>query len=184
MKNKVRSAIAILNQGGIIAYPTEAVYGLGCDPFNQQAVMQLATIKRRPIAKGFILIAANWQQVEDLVQPLSKEVVDRVFSTWPGPVTWVFPASARSPIWVRGDHPGIAIRLTAHPIARELCLEFGKPIISTSANREGAAPAGNDIQVKKYFSQELDFIVTGETGGLLKPTEIRDALTGNIIRKA
>ncbi|MGB6976698.1 MAG: L-threonylcarbamoyladenylate synthase [Gammaproteobacteria bacterium] len=175
-------AIAALQQGGVIAYPTEAVYGLGCDPFNETAVMQLLQIKRRAVTKGLILIAANWDQVAFLTQPLPAAVMVRIRATWPGPVTWVFPASTQVPPWIRGQHATIALRITAHPIASQLCRHYGKTIVSTSANREGETPASDAETVKQLFGTELDFIVPGEVGGLVNPTEIRDVLSGKILR--
>jgi L-threonylcarbamoyladenylate synthase len=175
-------AITALQQGGVIVYPTEAVYGLGCDPFNETAVLQLLQIKRRAVSKGLILIAAHWEQVAFLIQPLPDEVFSRIQATWPGPITWAFPASSQVPPWIRGQHATIALRITAHPIASQLCHHYGKPIVSTSANREGETPARDAETIKQLFGAELDFIVPGEVGGLAKPTEIREALSGKILR--
>jgi len=175
-------AIKVITDGGIIAYPTEAVYGLGCDPFNETAVKRLLAIKQRPIEQGLILIAAEWQQVANLVQPISDEKMAEINATWPGPVTWVFPASPLVPPWIRGQHPSIAIRITGHSIAKQLCQRFNKPLVSTSANLSGQVALHDTVGVKLAFSNKIDYILPGRVGGNPKPSEIRDVLTGNIIR--
>jgi L-threonylcarbamoyladenylate synthase len=175
-------AVATLKQGGIIAYPTEAVYGLGCDPFNEVAVMNLLQIKHRGISKGLVLIAADWEQIAFLTHPLPDKLMMRVHATWPGPITWVFPASEAAPAWICGQHTSIALRVTAHPIVNQLCRNYGKAIVSTSANREGESPARDAGTVQQIFGAELDFIMPGKVSGLISPTEIRDALSGKIVR--
>lgn len=187
MKNlnstQITQAASILKNGGIIAYPTEAVYGLGCDPFNQTAVERLLNIKQREISKGLILIAASWEQVADLVKPIPDVRLAMVQATWPGPMTWLFPKSHLAPAWITGDHDTIAIRITAHLIAKNLCASFGSPIVSTSANI-AQQPAARDAEaVEKIFGQKIDMILSGEIGRLKNPTEIRDVFTNNIIRR-
>lgn len=182
MIDGITKALTIIKNGGIIAYPTEAVYGLGCDPFNEQAVKRLLAIKQRPIDKGLILIASSWEQLKDLVQPLSPEILQKVFTTWPGPVTWVFPASSKVPKWISGDHASVALRVTAHPLAKQICEKWGNALVSTSANIAGQPPAYNAQTVKQYFASQIDYILEGELGGLNKPTEIRDVLSGKFLR--
>jgi L-threonylcarbamoyladenylate synthase len=178
MKDDLDNSIEILNQGGIIAYPTEAVYGFGCDPLHEISVMKLLALKKRSVAKGLILIAANWEQLSPYLQPIALNRMKPVLATWPGPVTWVFPAAEKVPHWIRGSHSTIAVRITAHPLARSLCEAFGRPLVSTSANVEGEPPA----KEAKEIVLPVDFIIEGQTGGLSKPTEIRDALNGKVIR--
>lgn len=175
-------AVDFIQQGGVIAYPTEAVYGLGCDPFDEQAVKRLLQFKQRSIEKGLIVIAAKWEHVQDWVQPLSEDLLARAKMTWPGPFTWTFPASSLVPVWIRGDHTTVAIRLTAHPIARALCQQFNKPIVSTSANIANNPPARSAEEVLQIFNDKLDYVLAGALGGAARPTEIRDILTGNILR--
>ncbi|HVV67589.1 MAG TPA: L-threonylcarbamoyladenylate synthase [Gammaproteobacteria bacterium] len=175
-------AVEALQNGGIIAYPTEAVYGLGCDPLNQEAVLRLLVLKKRPVAKGLILIAATWEQLVPYVEPVSTEVMAKVLSTWPGPFTWLFPVSPKTPDWIRGEHRTVAVRVTAHPIACALCSHFARPMVSTSANITGQAPARDADSVNKMFAMGVEVIVQGEVGGLLQPTEIRDVVTGKILR--
>lgn len=172
----------IITQGGIIAYPTEAVYGLGCDPFNEKAVAQLLKIKQRSSAKGFIVIVSCWEQMKPLVQPLDQALLKKVCSTWPGPVTWLFPVQPAVPKWLCGKHERIAIRMTAHPIAKEICQFLDMPIISTSANLAKQPPMTTAKQIKQCFADQIDHIVVGKLGHLTKPTIIRDVISGKTIR--
>jgi L-threonylcarbamoyladenylate synthase len=178
------AAINCLHAGGVIAYPTEAVYGLGCDPFNADAVTRLLQIKHRSIKKGFILIASDWKQIQFLVEPIDPQKLVRVFASWPGPITWVFPATTEVPYWVRGEHTSIAVRVTAHPLAKALCEQYGKPLISTSANLDGYPPVRDARTLQMTFGDKLDLILPGQLGNSRRPTEIRDAITGEIIRPA
>lgn len=175
-------AVAILKQGGVIAYPTEAVFGLGCDPFNPDAVERLLAIKQRPVEKGLILIAANWQQVAALTAPLTAAQLQPVFATWPGPITWVFPAAAKVPAWLRGEHTSIALRVTAHPLAHALCEAFDGPLVSTSANLSGQSPARTSDEARAQLDHSIDLILEGAVGQRANPTQIRDVLTGQILR--
>lgn len=175
-------AIKVLTDGGIIAYPTEAVYGLGCDPFNETAVRRLLAIKQRSVEQGLILIAADWQQVAHLVKAVPSGKMAEIEATWPGPVTWLFPASSLVPTWIRGQHTSIAIRIIGHSIAKQLCQRFNKPIVSTSANLSGQTALRDTINVKLVFNNKIDYILPGRVSGSNKPSEIRDAITGKIIR--
>lgn len=183
LNSQIKPAVAVLERGGIIAYPTEAVYGLGCDPFNEKSVLKILSLKRRSAAKGLILISHSWETVADLIMPLEEKILDEIFKSWPGPTTWIFPAKLdRVPYWLRGDHESLAIRIIAHPVARALCQEFNTPIVSTSANIEGKPPARSSAEVLAMFPTEIDYIVKGATGALEKPTPIYDALTKKALR--
>jgi len=178
------SAIPILHSGGIIAYPTEAVWGLGCDPANQQAVLKLLALKQRPIEKGLILVAAyvtqltGWAELDAL--PDSRR--QAVLATWPGPQTWVLPAGERAPRWITGAHSGIAVRVSAHPPVQELCRAFAAPLVSTSANYAGEPPVRCREQLDQRLISQLDGILDGETGGLEHATAIYDARSGQRLR--
>ena len=167
--------------GDLIAYPTEAVYGLGCDPFDAAAVWRLLALKRRPAAKGLIVIAARLDQLQGLVCLDDPALRERVLSTWPGPVTWILPARPEVPEWLRGAHSGLAVRVTAHPVARALCARTGA-LVSTSANPAGRPPARTGLKVRAYFHGEIDYIVPGAVGPQAQPTEIRDARSGRMLR--
>lgn len=174
--------VEILHQGGVIAYPTEAVYGLGCDPFNHAAVQKLLRLKQREESKGVILVASSWDQVSPLVRDVPKALLNKALATWPGPVTWVFPASEKVPRWICKGRDSVAIRLSAHPIVQSICQAFASPIVSTSANLAGHAPAKTATSVRAQFPSGIDLIVEGEVGALDKPTPIYDVMTGREIR--
>ena len=179
---QLRRAAQFLRDGAVIAYPTEAVYGLGCDPLNAQAVMRLLALKQRPVEAGLILIAADFAQVEAFLEPVSAALKRRLFATWPGPVTWLLPARPEVPAWLRGRHSTLAVRVTAHAGSAALCREFGGAIVSTSANPRGREPARTPLQVRRYFGDSLDYLLPGPLGGRQRPSEIRDARTGRILR--
>jgi len=178
----IKQTVNHIKKGSIVAYPTEAVYGLGCDPFNAEAVARLRDIKKRTMNKGFILIAADWMQIKKLVKTIAPEKLNVALDSWPGPITWIFPASNQVPIWIRGEKNDIAVRVTSHPIAKQLCQTLGSPIISTSANISGQPPLRNHDAVRKQFKNDVDYILEGDVGDLPNPTEIRDVETGKIIR--
>lgn len=173
-----------LQQAAVIAYPTEAVFGLGCDPDNEIAVTTLLALKRRPVEKGLILIAADYKQLVPYVdsQRLSTEQKDRMFSSWPGPVTWVLPAHTDTPRWLTGRFSSLAVRVSNHPDVATLCQRFGKPLVSTSANLSGCPPCRNVAEVQEQFGHDFP-VLRGETGGRLNPSEIRDVITGELIRQ-
>jgi len=179
----IAATIAALRAGGVVAYPTEAVWGLGCDPFNEAAVLRLLGIKHRPVDKGLILVAATPMQLERLADwdALPPGRRDAVLATWPGPNTWIVPATARVPHWITGGHEGVAVRVSAHPVVVALCSAFG-PITSTSANLAGEPPARSRDALDPRLSGMLDAICDGETGGLASPTQIRDARDGKTVR--
>ena len=178
----LRRAARLLHNGAVIAYPTEAVYGLGCDPLNAQAVMRLLELKHRPIEAGLILIAADFAQVEPFLEPLSAALRRKIFATWPGPVTWLLPARRDVPVWLRGRHDSLAVRVTAHAGCAALCRAYGGALVSTSANPHGRAPARTPLQVRRYFNDSIDYRLPGPLGNATRPSEIRDARTGNILR--
>lgn len=179
---KLREAARCFRQGGIIAYPTEAIYGLGCDPLNWRAIEALLRIKQRSIDKGLILIAAGFEQLLPFIKPLPERQMKPILDSWPGPNTWLFPAAEGLPFWLRGRHDTIAVRVTDHPIAAALSRACVSPLVSTSANISSHKPAHNATQVRARLGDSADFILTGRTGGQTKPSIIRHAVTGRIIR--
>lgn len=180
----IADAAAALARGGVVVYPTEAVWGIGCDADNRAAVMRLLAIKQRPMDKGVILIAASVEQFDGLIDwpALADERAEAVRASWPGPNTWAVPATAAVPDWIRGDHDSVAVRVTAHPQARALCLAHGRPIVSTSANLAGHPPAFQRDQLDRAVLALSDGVCAGETGGLAAPTPIRLAATGEVLR--
>lgn len=178
---RLRLSAIHLRQGGILAYPTEAVFGLGCDPFNATAVEEVLSLKGRSAAKGFILIAADFTQIEPFLD-IPQDMLEKLLATWPGPVTWIVPARQNIPKWLRGKHDTLAVRVTAHPVASALCKAFGGAIVSTSANPSGMAPARTRMKARKYFKGAGLHFMPGQVGGQDKPTAIFDAKTGARLR--
>lgn len=177
-------ATAAVLRGGVIAYPTEAVWGLGCDPRNEASVMRLLALKQREVDKGLILIAADETQLAPFIDMTALDDAQRgaVRASWPGPNTWIVPASADAPAWITGTHDGIAVRVSAHPTVIALCNAFGGALVSTSANRAGQPAPSTRETLDEIVVAGVDAVTVGETGGLLRPTAIRDARSGDVLR--
>jgi len=180
----LHDAAAALRRGGVVAYPTESVYGLGCDPHDEAALRRLFAHKRRPPQQGVLLIAADFAQIERYIafDAVPAEALERVRASWPGPHTWILPRSPQVPAWIAGSHAGIALRVTAHAPAAALCVAFGGALVSTSANRHGEPPARSAVQVRTTFGGEVAYILDGDLGGLERPTPIRDVISGELLR--
>jgi L-threonylcarbamoyladenylate synthase len=177
----LKRAIQTCEAGGIIAYPTEAVFGLGCLPLDELAVTRVLKLKQRSVSKGLILVAANIDQLEPFVDFSKVKNLQNLVDTWPGSVTWLIPAKPTTPDWLTGKHSTLAVRVSAVDVVRSLCEVLG-PIVSTSANPESAEPAKSSQQVEAYFQTQIDYVVPAHITNTLKPTEIRDAETGYIVR--
>ncbi len=175
--------IKILQQEKVIAYPTEAVFGLGCDPDSKKAAEVLLALKQRHWWKGLILIAANYDQLRPYIDDsqLSIKQCEDIFSSWPGPVTWIFPAKTNTPYWLTGRFGTLAVRVTDHPLASQLCALYGKPLISTSANLSGCKPCRTATEVREQFGPDLP-VLCGSVAGRANPSEIRDVFTGEYLR--
>ena len=176
------TASTTLSESGIVAYPTEYCYGLGCDPMNQGAVRRILQLKRRAWWLGLIVIAADLRQLASLIDLSRKDLLQQPCETWPGPHTWLLPALPGTPRLIRGEHNAVAVRITAHPIARTLCRRFGSAIVSTSANRSGRPPLRTSHQVRTEFGGVIDFILDGPVGKITGPSSIRDAKSGKWVR--
>ena len=175
-------ATDVIKNGGIVAYPTEGVYGLGCDPFNKTAVDKTLALKQREVAKGLIIIAANWEQLQVLTQPIPPLRLEQVLQTSKEkPITWVFPASEQVPEWITGKFTSIAIRVTQHPVAKALC-ELAGPLVSTSANISSRVSAKTAAEVTTIFGAKIDFVINAPVGNLAKSTSILNALDGAVLR--
>lgn len=181
--DNVAAAADTLRSGGVVAYPTEAVYGFGCDPFDRDAFDAIFRLKARAPTQGVLLIASDFEQIAAFIaDDVAPDALARARASWPGPSTWIFPRSDEVPEWVAGSHAGVALRVTAHPIAAELCRRFGGAIVSTSANRHGEPSLRTFAEVQAAFGAQVAYILDGAVGGLDKPTPIRDAVSGDIIR--
>ena len=182
MRDSLDIAVASMRSGGIIACPTESVWGLTCDPNNETAVGELLMLKKRSMEKGLILVAAMQKHFEDLLENLSLSKRALLTESWPGPNTWLVSHHGKVPSWIVGVHDKVALRVTDHPIMRALCLAWDGPLVSSSANPAGLEPAKTLQEVEAYFPDQLSALVVGETGGRTLPSQIRDLDTGSIIR--
>lgn len=167
---------------GVIACPTEAVWGLSCDPYNEVAVARLLSLKRRSPDKGLILVVARTSQVQGLLHDLPTSQRARLELSWPGPTTWLIPHQGRVPAWVYGNHDTVAVRVSAHPVVSALCHRWGGALVSSSANPAGSQPAVHSFQVRRYFGERLDYILPGTLGGATRPSVIKHLVTGEVIR--
>lgn len=178
------SAAESFESGGLIAYPTEAVFGLGCDPANEAAVHKLLAVKQRPIEKGLILLAASYSQLLDYVEDskIPQDMRFTVLSRWPDGITQVLPAKAGIGKYLTGAFDTIAVRVTSQPDVVALCNATNRPIVSTSANLTGEEPAKTWQTLDPALVEQIDFIVKGETLGFDKPSTIINGLTGEVFR--
>ena len=176
-----RSIAAYLAHGGLIAYPTESCYGLGCDPANRAAVRRLLKLKQRPQKKGLILIASSYEQVARYLAPLSAEQQGRLREAGRQAITYLMPVRKFSPRWLRGEHDTLAVRLTAHDYARRLCKGVGSALVSTSANISGKHPAKTYAECQRMFGKEV-WVLPGRVGGRKKPSTIMGWTDGRILR--
>lgn len=177
---QLRRAAHYCNTGGVIAYPTESVFGLGCDPLNQIAVIKLLQLKQRPVEKGLILIASNLEQLQPFLS--TDQALDDLLKPQTIPTSWLVKPSTLTPSWITGSHAKLAVRITQHPVARALCNMTGYPLVSTSANPARLPPARNRLKLHQYFGDEIDYCVPGAVGGFNKPSQIKDLETGRIVR--
>ena len=178
----IARAARIVRRGGVIAYPTEAVFGLGCSPRDRRAVMRVLAIKRRSWRKGLILIGADLAQLERYVVLPPEPRRAEVLASWPGPHTWVLDARPDAPRWITGGSASVAVRVTAHPMAAELCRAVGDALVSTSANVSRRPPHRRLLRLRRDLGAEVDYVLAGPLGGLATPTAIRDGRSGRVLR--
>lgn len=176
------AAADVLRRGGVVAHPTEGVWGLCCDPADAAAIRRLLAIKRRHWREGLILVAADAAVFAGLLRPLQPSVRELVESSWPGPVTWIVPHHGKVTRWVCGEHPGVALRVTAHAQFSALCRRFGGALVSTSANRSGLPPVSGAMAVRSALGVGVDYVLDGRLGGNDAPSTIVDASTLNVVR--
>jgi L-threonylcarbamoyladenylate synthase len=178
----IQEAAKVIRDGGVVAYPTESCYGLGCDPDNHVAVNRILKIKRRKRSKGLILISDHISRIRHYLANIPNEREQEILESWPGPNTWLLPARPAVSSWLRGNHQSIAVRITQHPGTRLLCREAGMALVSTSANRSGQTILKTAARVSQLFHDEVDCIVQGQIGTASAPSVIRDAVSGATIR--
>lgn len=179
---RVARAAHVVRGGGVIAYPTEAVFGLGCLPRDRKAVRRVLAIKRRSWRKGLILIGADFEQLARYVVLPPEPQRSEVLASWPGPHTWVLDARPGAPRWITGARNSVAVRVTAHPLAAALCRATGEALVSTSANLSRRPPRRNLLRLRRELGRRVDYVLAGPLGGEAQPTVIRDARSGRILR--
>ena len=142
----------------------------------------MLAIKRRSWRKGLILIGANWVQLERYVELPPEPRRREVLQSWPGPHTWVLDARPNAPRWITGGRSSVAVRVTAHPLARELCLAVGEALVSTSTNVSRRPPHRRLLRLRRDLGSQVDYVLAGALGGLAQPTVIRDGRSGHVLR--
>ncbi|MBK1650346.1 L-threonylcarbamoyladenylate synthase [Rhabdochromatium marinum] len=182
MTHRLRLARDWLRSGAVLAYPTEAVYGLGCDPGNERAITRLLRLKQRTPDKGLILIAADMTQLRPFVQELEPARMAIIQASWPGPNTWLLPVRDHVSPLLSGRFDTLAVRVTAHPLAAALCRTFGGALVSTSANRAAQPPARQAWQLRQRLGCLPDAVLTGACGDRSRPSCIRDGRSGRVLR--
>lgn len=180
----LRQAARLLRAGGLVLLPTEGVWGISCDPLNPRAVMRLLRAKQRPMHKGLILASdrPEWLQPFIADSEWGRQALANAESDWPGPTTWVCPAAEAAPFWLTGGHPGIALRVTDHPLLAALSAAFGGPLVTTSANITGHPAALRGWQARKQLGRHADGLLAGELQRPGQPSRIQSALDNSILR--
>jgi L-threonylcarbamoyladenylate synthase len=181
---RLAAAARVVLDGGVVAYPTEAVYGLGCLPHDRDAVARILSIKRRSWRKGLLLVAAESAALAPYVAIDQSPFAAEILAGWPGPYTWILPARPSVPPWITGGRPSVGVRVTAHPIAADLARRTGGALVSTSANVSRRPPARTALAARRALGRQVDLVLPGEVGGEAKPTLIRDGMTGRVLRAA
>lgn len=184
LNRQIRIATKCVLDGGVIAYPTESCFGLGCNPCNEAAIERLLLIKQRSAKQGLILVAADRQQLNDYVQwdQLNASQLAKIRSTWPGPVSWLIPASDTCSPLLRGTHTTLAVRIPAFKLIHDLCRSVQMPLVSTSANRHGKPALIIAAELKAVMGRQIDYIIDHPVEGLAQASQIIDAMTQKILR--
>ena len=172
------SVLEHLKSGKTIAYPTEGVWGLGCDPRNPNAIESLLSLKARSSEKGLILIASKFEHFLEFSHV--EDYKDKLLSKWPGPHTWLVPSKEKLSPLIKGNNNKVALRLSNHQTVCNLCDAFGDPIVSTSANKEGQPTLSGPKEILECFPEVK--VLDGKLGGLEKPSTIQDVVTDIILR--
>ena len=167
--------------GGVVAYPTESCFGLGCDPHNLRAIKKLNILKKRPVNKNFILISSKLNQIKKMLQELNNSKIKNLNMKWPGPHTWLIEANHKCPSWLRKKNK-VAIRVPDLNICQNLLNSIAMPITSTSANRTKQRPIKNYREACRQYKKSVH-IIKGRIGKNKKPSQIQDFDTKAIIRR-
>ena len=181
MGTDIEHAVKTVKSQGVIAYPTEGVWGLGCDPFSRSAVSKILDLKKRSVDRGLLLVATDIGQFEPFLEGLERKYHEELDRDWPGPITYLVPDNGSAPRWVVGKHKTLGLRVSDHSLIKTLCALTG-PLVSTSANISGLPAIKSADEIEEVFDQEIDYVLDGELGNLGKPTQIKNILTGEILR--
>ncbi len=181
-QSQINKAVETIQIGGVIAYATEAVYGLGCDPENDQAIQKILDLKGRDAKQGFILIASQISHVEKYLGELSPQEIKLLEQTWPEPTTLILTANESVSDLITGGRKTVAVRITTHHDTKSLCEALGHALISTSANKSGQPAMTHAWQIQQQFSDGIDYLFPSALGGESKPSTIIDAKSGKILR--
>jgi len=179
---QIQQAVNIIQNGGVIAYATEAVYGLGCDPDNDHAIEHILEIKGRNAKQGFILIASEVNQLKKYLGELNANEKKALATSWPKPTTLILTANDSISDLITGGRSTIAVRITSHHDTKKLCEALGHPLISTSANLSGQPAIRNVWQLEKVFATNVNYIFPSSLGRANKPSTIINASTGQVLR--
>lgn len=181
---RIKLVVQRLLAGEVIAYPTEGVWGLGCLPENEEAVARILALKQRSWEQGLILAAGRIEDFDAYLAGITDFERQTLLAAWPGPVTFIVTDNGAAPVWIRGHHDTVALRVSAHPMVAAICRQLGGPVVSTSANPSNRPAARTALRVRQYFPQGIDYIVPGDLGGGGGASEIRVLRTGEVLRAA
>jgi L-threonylcarbamoyladenylate synthase len=174
-----------VENGAVIAYPTDTIWGFGCHPRLASSVIKILDIKQRPVTKGLILLSSQLEYCAPYIDPnLLSEQTDLIKPGDKKPTTWLVPAAESCPIWLRGRFPTIALRITSHPFIDAICDQMKSPLVSTSANRHRRSTVRSALQARRQFGEELDFVVTGFNTGTNRASEIKLLVSGEVVRSS
>lgn len=181
MKTEIKNSLKIIKKGGNILYPTDTVWGIGCDATNTKAVSKIFALKSRPEKKSFIILLDDISKIKDYVEHFPPQVKDLILS-YNRPLTIVFPGAKNLAKNLISDDGTIAIRIVSHPFCKNLIKEMGKPLVSTSANVSGTPTPNVFREIADYFKEKVGYVVNIDQHKLIPTspsTVIKIDATGN-----
>ncbi|MFC1511950.1 L-threonylcarbamoyladenylate synthase [Candidatus Latescibacterota bacterium] len=181
LSESITRAVVILRAGGVIVYPTETVYGIGCDPLDQRACERIQDLKGRRETKAMLLVASSRRQVEDMagpLDPLASALADRF---WPGPLTIVLKPAGTLPPHLLGPTGGGGFRVSSDPVSTALARELGRPLVSTSANKTGTQPLVTFEEACAQFERLVDLVLPPAEKLSGVPSTLVDVTSGRLV---
>lgn len=183
LSRDIRRAASSLRSGGVIAYPSDTVYGLGCLPTDTAALKKILAIKQRSVDKGLILLAANRAQLASFTDSgLTEANWQTICADQAQPTTWLVPAAEDISPLLCGSHTTIAVRITRHPGSCALCLAVNSAIVSTSANLSGEPSPKAWESLSPAIASKVDLVLQSRCGNSERPSQIRHLRNGQVIR--